>query len=244
MKIQTGRNQCDLVIVQFGAHLQKSDSYALNSEQKKIEFHQPHLTQKSNYVQLRSSSRAKHGGAYFSAVFGRKFNPTTVLRPCQPLACYWRVGIVAVPTLFSTSAKHHGSRWCGWSDLSLLFTSIKTLRIDGFTSPNTRCWKRRNLLCIRISKMAKMTKTKQGENCWLLKRGWAVINSFESPIVCRGRRRQRRRRRRRERCRSSSPSSQSPSAATYTALPSSSLMWEIFQIKCTISDLFSTRWNF
>ena len=23
-----------------------------------------------------------------------------------------------------TSTKHHGSRWCGWSDLSLLFTSI------------------------------------------------------------------------------------------------------------------------
>ena len=26
--------------------------------------------------------------------------------------------------LFTTSTKHHGSRWCGWSDLSLLFTSI------------------------------------------------------------------------------------------------------------------------
>ena len=64
----------------------------------------------SLYVQLGSSSRAKHGGAYFSAVFGRKFDPTTVLRPCQPLACYWRVGIAAAPTLFTTSAKHHGSR--------------------------------------------------------------------------------------------------------------------------------------
>ena len=61
-------------------------------------------------VQLGSSSRAIHGGAYFSAVFGRKFNPTTVLRPCQPLACYWRVGIAPAPTLFTTSAKHHGSR--------------------------------------------------------------------------------------------------------------------------------------
>ena len=75
-------------------------------------------------LQLGSSSRAIHGGAYFSAVFGQKFNPTTVLRPCQPLACYWRVGIAAAPTLFTTSAKHHGSRWCGWSDLSLLFTRI------------------------------------------------------------------------------------------------------------------------
>ena len=75
-------------------------------------------------LQLGSSSRAKHGGAYFSAIFGRKFNPTTVLRPCQPLACYWRVGIAAAPTLFTTSAKHHGSRCCGWSDLSLLCTSI------------------------------------------------------------------------------------------------------------------------
>ena len=61
-------------------------------------------------LQLGSSSRAKHGGAYFSAVFGQKFNPTTVLRPCQPLACYWGVGIAAAPTLFTTSAKHHGSR--------------------------------------------------------------------------------------------------------------------------------------
>ena len=51
-------------------------------------------------IQLTTSSRAIHGGAYFSAVFGRKFNPTTVLRPCQPLACYWRVGIAAAPTLF------------------------------------------------------------------------------------------------------------------------------------------------
>ena len=75
-------------------------------------------------IQLGSSSCAKHGGAYLSAVFGRKFNPTTVLRPCQPLACYWGVGIAAAPTLFTTSAKHHGSRWCGWSDLSLLFTRI------------------------------------------------------------------------------------------------------------------------
>ena len=41
-------------------------------------------------VQLGSSSPAIHGGAYFSAVFRRKFNPTTVLRPCQPLAWYWR----------------------------------------------------------------------------------------------------------------------------------------------------------
>ena len=78
----------------------------------------------NHIVQLGSSSRAIHGGAYFSAVFGRKFDPTTVLRPCQPLACYWRVGIAPAPTLFTTSAKHHGSRWCGWSDLSLLFTSI------------------------------------------------------------------------------------------------------------------------
>merc|ERR1712218_429293 len=41
------------------------------------------------YLQLGTSSRAIHGGAYFSAVSGRKFNLTTVLRPCQPLACCW-----------------------------------------------------------------------------------------------------------------------------------------------------------
>ena len=39
--------------------------------------------------QLGTSSRAIHGGAYFSAVSGRKFNLTTVLRPCRPLACCW-----------------------------------------------------------------------------------------------------------------------------------------------------------
>ena len=27
-------------------------------------------------------------------------------------------------TLFTTSTKHHGSCWCGWSDFSLLFTRI------------------------------------------------------------------------------------------------------------------------
>ena len=40
-------------------------------------------------VQLGTSNRAIHGGAYFSAVSGRKFNLTTVLRPCRPLACCW-----------------------------------------------------------------------------------------------------------------------------------------------------------
>merc|ERR1712155_390633 len=40
-------------------------------------------------LQLGTSSRAIHGGAYFSAVSGRKFNLTTVLRPCRPLACCW-----------------------------------------------------------------------------------------------------------------------------------------------------------
>ena len=42
-------------------------------------------------LQLGTSSRAIHGGAYFSAVSGQKFNLTTVLRPCRPLACYWMV---------------------------------------------------------------------------------------------------------------------------------------------------------
>ena len=41
------------------------------------------------FLQLGTSSRAIHGGAYFSAVSGRKFNLTTVLRPCRPLACCW-----------------------------------------------------------------------------------------------------------------------------------------------------------
>merc|ERR1711928_297668 len=38
-------------------------------------------------LQLESSSCAIHGGAYFWALSGRKFNLTSVLRPCRPLAC-------------------------------------------------------------------------------------------------------------------------------------------------------------
>ena len=57
---------------------------------------------KAIWIQLTSSSLANQWGAYFSAVFGRKFNPTTVLRPCQPLACCWRVGIASAPTLFTS----------------------------------------------------------------------------------------------------------------------------------------------
>ena len=46
-------------------------------------------------IQLSTSSRAIHGGAYFSAVFGRKFNPTTLFWDpgFETLACHWRVGI-------------------------------------------------------------------------------------------------------------------------------------------------------
>ena len=36
----------------------------------------------SGYIQLGTSSRAIHGGAYFSAVSGRKFDLKPVLRSC------------------------------------------------------------------------------------------------------------------------------------------------------------------
>ena len=44
--------------------------------------HTPFLILTSLLLQLGTSSRAIHGGAYFSAVSGRKFNLTTVLRLC------------------------------------------------------------------------------------------------------------------------------------------------------------------
>ena len=58
----------------------------------------PHFTSLSKHItiytshpqlQLGTSSRSIHGGANFSAVSGQKFNLTTVLRPCRPLACCW-----------------------------------------------------------------------------------------------------------------------------------------------------------
>ena len=112
-------------------------------------------------VQLGSSSRAKHGGAYFSAVFGRKFNPTTVLRPCQPLACCWRVGIAPAPTLFTTSRKHHGSHWCGWSDLSLLFRWICSLTNTFGPEHGKSTWKSFGFLW--WSSMAHPTQTSGNE---------------------------------------------------------------------------------
>ena len=54
-----------------------------------------HLNQAS--IQIYISQTKKK----FSAVFGRKFDPTTVLRPCQPLACYWRGGVGIFTVLFT-----------------------------------------------------------------------------------------------------------------------------------------------
>ena len=65
---------------------------------------------KPRKIQLGSYSRAIHGGAYFSAVFGRKFNPTTVLRPCQPLAWYWRA--FSPPSV--TFVLYFRSLLCSW----------------------------------------------------------------------------------------------------------------------------------
>ena len=39
------------------------------------EFLEGYTYHKQGWLQLGTSSRAKHGGAYFSAVFGRKFDP-------------------------------------------------------------------------------------------------------------------------------------------------------------------------
>ena len=59
-------------------------------------------------IQSGRSSRAKNGGAYFSAVCGSIKDPLAVPGPYETLEPPKLVGIVTAPTLFTTSAKHHG----------------------------------------------------------------------------------------------------------------------------------------
>ena len=60
-------------------------------------------------VQSGASSRAKHGGAYFSAVYGSIKDPMAAPEPYETLEPPKLVGIATAPTLFTTSAKRHGS---------------------------------------------------------------------------------------------------------------------------------------
>ena len=86
-------------------------------------------------LQLGTSSRSIHGGAYFSAVSGRKFNLTTVLRPCRPLACYWMVFFppsVTFVLVFTDLPSPSGLARYFQVDLS-------PKRLDGFLSNRTDC---------------------------------------------------------------------------------------------------------
>ena len=54
-------------------------------------------------------SLAKHGDAYFSAVYGFMKDPIAAPGPCENQEFQKLVGIAPAPTLFTTSTKHHGS---------------------------------------------------------------------------------------------------------------------------------------
>ena len=87
------------------------------------------------HVQLGTSSRSIHGGAYFSGVSGRKFNLTTVLRPVRPLACYWMVFFppsVTFVLVFTDLPSPSGLARYFQVDLS-------PKRLDGFLSNHTEC---------------------------------------------------------------------------------------------------------
>ena len=60
-------------------------------------------------LQSGASSRAKHGGAYFSAVYGFMKGPIAAPRLYENQEDYELVAIAPAPTLFTTSTKHCGS---------------------------------------------------------------------------------------------------------------------------------------
>ena len=104
-----------------------------NDENDWWTFYQRERVKKS--LQLGTSSRAIHGGAYFSAVSGRKFNLTTVLRPCRPLACCWMFLFPPSVTFvldFTELPSPMG--------LALYFqVDLSPKRLDGFLSNHTDC---------------------------------------------------------------------------------------------------------
>ena len=59
-------------------------------------------------LQSGASSQAKHGGAYFSAVFWSIKDPLAAPGPYETLEPTKLVGIAPPPTLFTTSTKHTG----------------------------------------------------------------------------------------------------------------------------------------
>ena len=59
-------------------------------------------------LQLATSSRVIHRGAYFSVVYGSIKDPMAAPGLYETLEPPKLVGIAIAPTLFTTSAKHHG----------------------------------------------------------------------------------------------------------------------------------------
>ena len=60
------------------------------------------------YIQSGASSLAKHGAAYFLAVYGSIKDPIAAPGPYEPQECWIKFDSVPALTLFTTSAKHRG----------------------------------------------------------------------------------------------------------------------------------------
>ena len=87
-------------------------------------------------LQLSKSSLIKQGGAYFSAISGWKSILMSAPEAYEHRECCGLLVLSLTLTLFTTSTKHHGSCWGGWSDFSLLFTRICSL----MTNPCEQQW--------------------------------------------------------------------------------------------------------
>ena len=88
------------------------------------------------HLQLSKSSLIKQGGAYFSAISGWKSILMSAPEAYEHRECCGLLVLSLTLTLFTTSTKHHGSCWGGWSDFSLLFTRICSL----MTNPCEQQW--------------------------------------------------------------------------------------------------------
>ena len=87
-------------------------------------------------------------------------------------------------TLFTTSTKHHGSRWCGWSDFSLLFTRICSL----MTNPCEQKWEiwpststGTMVFCWSYKQSERERQNKQPTAFSVLIRFWSTYQNLFSP---------------------------------------------------------------
>ena len=72
--------------------------------------------QKAADIQSVASSLAKHGGAFFSAVYGFMKDLIAAPGPYENQEPQKLVAIASATTLFTTSATHHGSHGVDKSD--------------------------------------------------------------------------------------------------------------------------------